>query len=337
VALAAAPFRSFRLDLSSLGAGASPPPAELAALAERLAREGANTLWLELRMEQGAALAAAAAAGFSFHHARGARATLMRWLPGAARDCKVPPFATHQVGVAGCVIDADHRLLLVKEAGRGSVVGWKLPGGLAEPGESFGETAAREVREETGVRSAFRSVLSMRHLSGGGAFGVSDLYVVCLMRPEPEAARQELRIDPEEIEDAVWMPADAFARTTRHPLTRHAALLATHELRREQEREARGGTAAAADDDDGRGSHAVAETDVFFAISNRVSKVYSAAAAPRPERASAEAVAASAAAVAKAVAAKAAAEAAAKAAAEMAAAATATVAAGTAAGAVKGL
>ena len=27
---------------------------------------------------------------------------------------------------------------------------WKLPGGLAEPGEEFAQTVAREVREETG-------------------------------------------------------------------------------------------------------------------------------------------------------------------------------------------
>ena len=40
------------------------------------------------------------------------------------------------------------------------------------------------------------------------------------------------------------------------------------------------------------GDFTVAETDVFFAISGRVSKVYSAGRAPRPERAAASAVAA---------------------------------------------
>jgi ADP-ribose pyrophosphatase YjhB (NUDIX family) len=59
---------------------------------------------------------------------------------------------TGVVGVAGCVIDADHRLLLVREAGRGSVVGWKLPGGLSDKGESFGETASREVRSNPSAK-----------------------------------------------------------------------------------------------------------------------------------------------------------------------------------------
>ena len=307
VLLTRAPFRSFRLDLTALpdadadtGPAArapspspspSPSPlpaaspaaaaAELAALAAALAREPShNTLWLELRLAQGGLLAAAAAAGFEFHHARGARATLMRWLPGAARPSKVPPFATHQVGVAGCVIDADHRLLLVREAGRGAAVGWKLPGGLAERGESFGETAAREVFEETGVRAGSRGVLLMRHAHEAAAFGVSDLYVVCRMAPAEGAAGRSITVDPEEIDDACWMAADAFAAQTRHPLARHVALLASHELRREQA--ARPAAAGPAGEEP---SWAIAETDVFFSITGRVSKVYSAAAAPRPQAA----------------------------------------------------
>ena len=39
---------------------------------------------------------------------------LKRWLQDEVED-KVPPFATHQVGVAGMVMDASGRMLLVKE------------------------------------------------------------------------------------------------------------------------------------------------------------------------------------------------------------------------------
>nr|KAF6401925.1 nudix hydrolase 6 [Rousettus aegyptiacus] len=61
---------------------------------------------------------------------------------------------------------------------------WKFPGGLSEPGEDIGDTAVREVFEETGVRTEFRSILSLRQQHGiPGAFGKSDMYVVCRLRP----------------------------------------------------------------------------------------------------------------------------------------------------------
>jgi len=41
----------------------------------------------------------AAKVGFRFHHAEGDIAVLFRWL--RTDTCKIQPFATHQVGVAG--------------------------------------------------------------------------------------------------------------------------------------------------------------------------------------------------------------------------------------------
>ena len=38
---------------------------------------------------------------------------------------------------------------------------WKLPGGLVDPGESIQEAAIREVWEETGVKTKFKSVLAL--------------------------------------------------------------------------------------------------------------------------------------------------------------------------------
>ena len=79
---------------------------------------------------------AAAEQGFSFHHvpldADGRCVVLKRWLQPLLED-KIPPFATHQVGIAGLCIDNAGRLLVVKEwsdvegGGREPSKQWKLP------------------------------------------------------------------------------------------------------------------------------------------------------------------------------------------------------------------
>ncbi|XP_049741335.1 nucleoside diphosphate-linked moiety X motif 6 isoform X2 [Elephas maximus indicus] len=61
---------------------------------------------------------------------------------------------------------------------------WKFPGGLSEPGEDIGDTAVREVFEETGIKSEFRSLLSIRQQhTNPGAFGKSDMYIICRLKP----------------------------------------------------------------------------------------------------------------------------------------------------------
>jgi len=77
---------------------------------------------------------------------------------------------------------------------------WKLPGGLADPGEDLGVTACREVLEETGIRSEFSGVVSLRH-AHNMRFGQADIYFVLRLR----AVSEEIKIDPEEIRDARWM------------------------------------------------------------------------------------------------------------------------------------
>jgi len=53
------------------------------------------------------------------------------------------------VGATAVVLDAAGRVLLVRHTyGR---LNWELPGGASEPGETFAETALRELREETGL------------------------------------------------------------------------------------------------------------------------------------------------------------------------------------------
>ena len=250
-------------------AAASPPPTadafgEALARAVREARaEGRTSLWLNLSLAQGELFPPAARCGFAFHHAEGALATLHAWLPPA--PCPVPPFATHQVGVAGVALDAAGRLLVVKDVGKAS--GWKFPGGLAELGEDFGATAVRETREETGVACEFRSVLALRQ-QHGVAWGRSDLYVMCRLALPPGGSG-EITLDPREIADARWMDAGEFIASTSHPLNRFVAQAAVHEARREAAGAAGGGSSSAA----------IAEESVFIGATGRTVKCYRAGAA----------------------------------------------------------
>ena len=79
---------------------------------------------------------------------------------------------------------------------------WKLPGGLADPGEDFAATVAREVYEETGVEAELDGIVSLRH-SHGRRFGQGDLYVVVRLKATNSDA--PLRVDPAELADAKWM------------------------------------------------------------------------------------------------------------------------------------
>lgn len=56
-------------------------------------------------------------------------------------------YPTPKLDVRAAVVDDDGRLLLVREATDG---GWTMPGGWADVGESLGEGAVRETREESG-------------------------------------------------------------------------------------------------------------------------------------------------------------------------------------------
>jgi 8-oxo-dGTP pyrophosphatase MutT (NUDIX family) len=165
--------------------------------------EGFKVVWLDVPIERSAVIPAAAAAGFTYHHANETNAMLtLRLIEGSF----IPPHATHYVGVGGVVINEKRELLVVCEKHRRtSQRYYKLPGGALQPGEHMVEAVLREVLEETGVQAAFEALVCFRHWHGY-RYGKSDIYFVCRLSP----LSQDVTMQAEEIEECLWMPVQEY-------------------------------------------------------------------------------------------------------------------------------
>jgi len=62
--------------------------------------ERRSAAWLHVPIERSGLIAHSAELGFRYHHAEDMSAVLYLWLQQDT-SCKIPSFATHQVGVAG--------------------------------------------------------------------------------------------------------------------------------------------------------------------------------------------------------------------------------------------
>jgi 8-oxo-dGTP pyrophosphatase MutT (NUDIX family) len=168
-----------------------------------------SSVWVEVPMARASLIEEMVDLGFEFHHAHGTTAKLNMWLREDT-ECKVPEFATHHVGVGAVVVNSREEILCVREIRR-NFMPWKVPGGLAELGESISEAAEREVLEETGIPTKFHSILSFRH-AHGLSNGRSDLFFVCRLDPIEETDEEGNVVIPDpcaqecEIEDAQWIP-----------------------------------------------------------------------------------------------------------------------------------
>ena len=199
-----------------------------ASLAEWRSQE-ALAAWLEIPATSAQLVPVAVSAGFRLHHAREDLLVLVKRIDP---DAAIPQYASHTIGVGAVVISDDGKLLAVLERAdeHARPNYWKLPGGMLEPGEDIAAGAVREVREETAIETRFTGLLGMRH-HHRGQFGTSNLYVVCRLEP----LSRQIRLDPAELADAVWMPLDEFLHNPGiGPLSRRAveAALAQEPLSR---------------------------------------------------------------------------------------------------------
>lgn len=104
--------------------------------------------------------------------------------------------------IASAVITHEGKVLLVRRRVKEGTLSWQFPGGEVEPGESAGQAAAREVREETGLIVAESKVLGERiHPNTGREM----IYVACTFI-EGEAHV----VDDEELDDCIWVSHDGI-------------------------------------------------------------------------------------------------------------------------------
>ncbi|XP_027247759.1 nucleoside diphosphate-linked moiety X motif 6 isoform X1 [Cricetulus griseus] len=193
----------------------------LQAAIKRWRSEGRVAAWLHIPILQSHFIAPAASLGFCFHHAESHSSTLTLWL--GEGPSRLPGYATHQVGVAGAVFDDSTRKVLVVQDRNKLKNMWKFPGGLSEPGEDIGDTAVREVFEETGVKSEFRSLLSIRQQHRNPeAFGKSDMYLICRLQPRSFT----INFCQQECLKCEWMDLEKLAKTENTtPITSRVARL----------------------------------------------------------------------------------------------------------------
>ena len=173
-----------------------------------------SSLWVEVPISHARYIEACSdIEGLDFHHASGNIASLSMWLKEDV-DCKIPEYATHQIGVGAIVVNSRDEILCVREL-RMNYRPWKIPGGRADLGEHLEEAAIREVMEETGIECRFKGVLGFRHTQGSQC-GRSEIYFVCRLEPVESVDEDGNAVIPQpiaqegEIAATAWVPLQEY-------------------------------------------------------------------------------------------------------------------------------
>jgi len=179
-----------------------------------LKTKGIRGVWLKLLPTQADLVAPAIRCGFDYHSVTQKALTLTAWLPKDEEN-KLPPAASHFVGVGCFLLNSKNEILVVREkTGPSARLAdfWKLPGGLCDRQEDIPNAAVRELREETAIESEFVSISSIQEIhhseerAGPARTGTTDLYAICILKAKDE--NQKVVACETEIAEAKWMPAD---------------------------------------------------------------------------------------------------------------------------------
>ena len=119
--------------------------------------------------------------------------------------------AEQEVSYGGVVVRGDDVMVIVPR-GRRRIL--SLPKGGGDPGESPEQTAAREVREETGITAAVRGRLGQvdyGYRRGGRRVAKTVHFYLCEFESGDTADHDH------EVDDARWMPLAEARRRLSYP------------------------------------------------------------------------------------------------------------------------
>lgn len=125
--------------------------------------------------------------------------------------------------VAGVIVDAAGRMLLVRKAGSQAFM---QPGGKPEAGEVELATLAREIREELGCRILPESARFIGRFRASAANEPGHVVEAAVYQVRTEGVFQPER----EIAELAWLELDAPCALTLAPLTEHLILPAVRRL-----------------------------------------------------------------------------------------------------------
>lgn len=183
--------------------------ADALAGAAEMADRGA-LLFLTGPASQAALIPKALQLGFRVFSVKGGEVVMRLWTLGGADKMFTGPFTA--TSAAGVVVDAQNRVLFVKQSYAKEPAPWSLPAGFVDPGETAAECASREVFEETGIAAEVTSLLMLRESPRGDVpYWSTGLQFFFLMRPcDYSDAALKPKIDTDELSAASWVGPDRY-------------------------------------------------------------------------------------------------------------------------------
>lgn len=109
--------------------------------------------------------------------------------------------------IAGCVIEKNGKILMVKEAKKKCYGQWNFPAGHVDEFETIKEAAIREAYEETGCKVNLTGVLPI-------ATVYTENETAFMIRFTAEVIEENIKFNTEEILDVKWIDIETLKKMT---------------------------------------------------------------------------------------------------------------------------